>query len=244
MCLSEPPHTAICDLANIFRQPSHIVSLTLFSLPNETEEEDEHRTCSRSATTAEGRVCYNWQQGQPTSLPSGLYNPPRRVSPSSPYSSPQTQRRHNGKVYNSLEMDKLLTQLDEVSQSLERTQSRCEAIARRCGNKTRENSEHSAEGGGGEETDCTDEDSRVEHLLQVAETLTSQIIKQQMKKQNHSRSSPKPGRFVLVCVCVCFNLADSTCPSVAMYNTCCMLSCRLCVYSTFVWGWYQLVYTL
>lgn len=78
------------------------------------------------------------------------------------------------------EMDRLLSQLDEVSQSLQRTQTHCEAIARRCKGRVTEPSEG---------TDGSSDDLRVERLLKVAESLTSQIIK------NHAPVAATGGEF-------------------------------------------------
>jgi hypothetical protein len=173
--LSEPPHSAVSDLGDVFRQPSHIVSLTLSPVPHEadTDREAERRKAARAAANPTG----GWQGGGPTPAPSGLYQPR-----ASPLSSPQPARRRppaaRPQQSGRREMERLLAGLDEVSQSLERTQSRCEAIARRCESpRARE----------GEDTDCASEDSRVERLLRVAESLTAQIISQQQQ-----RRSPTP----------------------------------------------------
>ena len=184
VCLTDPPYTAINDLVGVFRQPSYIVSLTLSPLPDvaAAEQEIERRKSSRAALR-------NWQ---PRSAYSGLFE--QRPSP---LSSPQAKRRTK---LSGREMDKLLFQLDEVSQSLERTQTQCEAIARRCEGKAREHSE---------DTDSASEDCRVERLLRVAETLTAQIIRQQQRSR-----SPTPAEGTLqhvVCVCACVVLQYVVC---------------------------------
>lgn len=158
VCLSDPPHTAINDLVDVFRQPSHIVSLTLSPLATTTDREVQRRkntskNCSR----------------QPLS---GL----NKHSPSPP-STPQAKRRPK---MSDREMDRLLSQLDEVSQSLQRTQTHCEAIARRYKGRVTEPSEG---------TDGSSDDLRVERLLKVAESLTSQII------QNHAPVAATGGEF-------------------------------------------------
>ena len=171
VCLSEPPNTAINDLVDVFRQPSHVVSLTLSPLPREVEEEEVERRKSSRAVSMDFR---GWQHT------SGALREQRR----GPVASPQASRRPklSGK-----EMDKLLAQLDEVSQSLERTQTQCEAIARRCEGRARQLSE---------DTDDASDDSRVERLLRVAENLTAQIIHQQhLQQQGSPRGAP--------CVCGC-----------------------------------------
>lgn len=166
--LSEPPHTAISDLADVFRQPSHIVSLTLSPLYGKVEEME----------TINGDCAANRDHQQSLRAPSGLYQPPRP----SPLSSPPTKRKSaklSGK-----EMDKLLAALEEVSQSLERTQTQCEAIARRCEGRARELP-------AAEDTDYANDDARVERLLKVAENLTTRIINQQQQPQL-ARRSPTP----------------------------------------------------
>lgn len=184
VCLSDPPYTAVSDLADVFRQPSHIVSLTLSPLQGQVEEMDT-RNGSRPGDAA---AMMNWDHQQSLLAPSGLYQPPRP----SPLASPQTMRRSaklSGK-----EMDKLLAALEEVSQSLERTQTQCEAIARRCEERARETSPSH------EDTDCASEDARVERLLKVAENLTTHIINQQPQLQLQSdRRSPTPSRTGELC---------------------------------------------
>ena len=182
VCLSDPPHTAVSDLADVFRQPSHIVSLTLTPLHGRAEEM-EMRNGSRAGDS--GR---NWDHHQQSLLaaPSGLYQPPRP----SPLSSPGTKRRSaklSGK-----EMDKLLAALEEVSQSLERTQTQCAAIARRCEEREREQA-----ASGGEDTDYASDDTRVERLLKVADNLTTHIINHQ--QQQSPRRSPTPATTGLLC---------------------------------------------
>ena len=183
--LSEPPHATVADLGAVFRQPSHIVSLTFSPLRHEAqlEREADEKRRERARETTDGN-CYRCLQ-EPTAASSGLYNPPRP----SPLSSPRTKRRGDTSEKARCgreEMARLLAGLDKVSQTLERTQSRCEAIARRCGSARRER----------EEADCSgDDDSRVEQLLRVAESLTAQIVKQQQQQQQQQqqlRRSPTP----------------------------------------------------
>lgn len=161
VCLSDPPYTAINDLVDVFRQPSHIVSLTLSPLPDLATTTDQ--VVQRRKKTSKN--CNR----QPLS---GLHE----HGPSPP-STPQAKRRSK---MSSREMDRLLSQLDEVSQSLERTQTHCEAIARRCKGRVKEPSDS---------TDGTNDDLRVEQLLKMAESLTSQII------QNHAPLPANGGTF-------------------------------------------------
>lgn len=157
VCLSDPPYTAINDLVDVFRQPSHIVSLTLSPLPDLAATTDQRKKTSKNCNR------------QPLS---GL----DKLSPSPP-STPQAKRRPR---MSGREMDRLLSQLDEVSQSLQRTQTHCEAIARRCKGRGSEPSET---------TDGSSDDLRVERLLKVAESLTSQII------QSHAPVAATGGEF-------------------------------------------------
>ena len=191
--LSEPPHTSVADLGDVFRQPSHIVSLTLSALPGEPEEREKSEAV---------RSCCGWPQ-EPTAVPSGLYQPPRP----SPFSSPQARRRTTpgttqGGCQGKKEMERLLAGLDEVSQTLERTQSRCEAIARRCEAVQRER----------EEPDCRleeeEEDSRVERLLRVAESLTARLISHQQQRRSPTPTATASGE-LCVCVCVCVRERDT-----------------------------------
>lgn len=183
---SEPPFSAVSDLGEVFRQPSHIVSLTLSPLPHESELErqaDCRKDARIAAIAASSPTSQSWSQQQPSATPSGLYTPPS--SRLSPLSSPLTRRRRaKTPGEERREMDKLLAGLDEVSQSLERTQSRCADIARRCpGPKPA-----SRATGGEEELDWGGDDARVERLLRVAENLTVQIINKQHDQMKRSRS--------------------------------------------------------
>ena len=188
VCLSDPPHTAVNDLATVFRQPSHIVSLTLTPLP---AEEDADKT-SRAA-------CHNTE---PHRASSGLYQPPRP----SPLSSPQQPKKRT--KLSGKEMDKLLASLDEVGQSLARTQTQCEAIARRCEGKAREDTDTAA---------FSDEDSRVERLLKVAETLTTRIINQQQRLQPRRSPTPTTG-WLSVCPCACVSVCSEGIRYLAIYT--------------------------
>ena len=160
--LSEPPHTAISDVADIFRQPSHIVSLTLSPLPDATLDGEEERSPRRALRDRQRRECVEQQQ--------------QLAYPQPPASQTRRRAKCSGK-----EMERLLSQLHDVSQCLERTQHECEEIARRCGERREEGRKRERE-----QPDYAAEDSRVERLLQVAEGLTAQIIMRQRQK------SPSP----------------------------------------------------
>ena len=171
MCLSEAPHTAVSDLSAVFRQPSHIVSLTLSPLTDEaasTSEQDSER--ARGTPRSRSR--------QP-------------CSSGTPMTSPQPKRRAK---LSGREMDKLLWQLDDVSQSLERTHSHCEAIARRCEGRTREQRATDGTNSAG-----AGEDSHVERLLCVAEKLTTQIIHR--RQQSRSPTPAVEGVHVVLVMC-------------------------------------------
>lgn len=179
--LSEPPHTAISDVADIFRQPCHIVSLTLSPLPDATLDGEEERSPRRALRDRQRRECVEQQQQQ--------------QQPQLPAPQGRRKAKCSGK-----EMERLLSQLNDVSQCLERTQHECEEIARRCGERREEGGKRERE-----EPDYAAEDSRVEHLLQVAEGLTAQIILRQQQK------SPSPPGKLSPCRCtassrVCFVL--------------------------------------
>lgn len=177
--LSEPPHTAISDVADIFRQPSHIVSLTLSPLPDASLDGEEERSPRRVLRDRQRRECVEQQQPHPQ--------------------LPASQARRKVKC-SGKEMEKLLSQLNDVSQCLERTQHECEEIARRCGERREEGRKREREG-----PDYAAEDSRVERLLQVAEGLTAQIILRQQQKSPSppGKLSPWALHCFLPCVCVC-----------------------------------------
>ena len=200
VALSEPPHSTVSDLRDVFRQPSHIVSLTLAPLPHESElerEADRRKNERQAAASPSGRTCGNYG---PTPAASGLYQPPR----ASPLSSPQAKRRAKTLGEGRREMDRLLVQLDEVSQTLERTHSRCEDIARRCDSGSRR--ARSAGEEGFEEADWGSDDQRVERLLRVADNLTAQIISQQRRSPTPTLAS---GELVEGSVCLYCNVCLS-----------------------------------
>ena len=68
-----------------------------------------------------------------------------------------------------------MSQLNDVSECLQRTQHECEAIARRCGEKEK-GARHSRESGS-TESEYSSEDLRVERLLLLAQS----VLRQQQK---------------------------------------------------------------
>ena len=142
------------DIATILTEPRHVVSLLVSPLGLSGSDKEEVR---------------------------GLL-----VDKRDPYCRYRERYRSRDTVRtkcNFAEMNKLLSQLSEVSLMLQRTQEECDEIARRCRRKNgAKNSTHvgafekNLAGSSNNGTDYT-ADANVEKLLHIAESLTNRIIK-------------------------------------------------------------------
>ena len=156
---ADPPFTAVTSITAILREPSHIVDLIVSSLETPV----------------------NTVPVEPAANLWGLQGK-AKVDPYCRYREFYQDRAKadSGCVRNKCnfeEMNKLISQLSEVSISLQRTQHECDEIAKRC-SSTRKTA-LKFEATDGEELA---EDSNVEKLLHIAESLTAHIIRQQSKQ--------------------------------------------------------------
>lgn len=166
----------------MLQEPSHIVNLIVSVLATPTDD------------TADNEIVSKLVDEQDTCDPYCKY---RRLFPARRGCS---TAREGGLVrtkYNFAEMNRLLSQLTDVSLSLQRTQQQCEEIAERCRKKeeqagafasqqkkcnSTENKKGGAVGNGvvaGPVAVGVADDSNVEKLLCLAESLTQRLIQQQ-----------------------------------------------------------------
>ena len=162
---ADPPFATVSDVSTILKEPSHIVNLIVSPLTSLTEKASENGTAwkLKSADERDPYCRYRERYGGEQSSRSG-----------------QVRTKCN-----LAQMNRLLSQLSDVSLRLQRTQDECDEIARRCRRKNAANGsvdkaasskigeEHRDEG-----VDFT-VDSNVEKLLHIAESLTQKIIAHQ-----------------------------------------------------------------
>lgn len=151
---ADPPYTTVSDVASILTEPRHVVSLIVSPLGVACSDKLERKTES--------------------------------LDKRDPYCRYRERYRSQGTVRTKCsfaEMNKLLSQLSEVSLRLQRTQEECDEIARRCRRKNAaKNGTHvgaSEKQRAGNSTPGADytADSNVEKLLHIAESLTNHLIK-------------------------------------------------------------------
>ena len=166
----------------MLQEPSHIVNLIVLVVASPTDD------------TAAKDISSKLVGEQDTCDPYCKY---RRLFPSRRSCS---SAREGGLVrtkYNFAEMNRLLSQLTDVSLSLQRTQQQCDEIAERCRKKeeqagnsvSQQKKDNSTENKKGEAVHNGEEagpvvvgvadDSNVEKLLCLAESLTQRLIQQQ-----------------------------------------------------------------
>ena len=164
----------------MLQEPSHIVNLIVSVLATPTDD------------TADNEIVSKLVDEQDTCDPYCKY---RRLFPARRGCS---TARESGLVrtkYNFAEMNRLLSQLTDVSLSLQRTQQQCDEIAERCRKKEEQagafasqqkkgniNKKGGAVGNGvvaGPVAVGVADDSNVEKLLCLAESLTQRLIQQQ-----------------------------------------------------------------
>ena len=164
----------------MLQEPSHIVNLIVSVVASPTDDPATKEISSKLVDE------------QDTCDPYCKY---RRLFPARRSCS---SAREGGLVrskYNFAEMNRLLSQLTDVSLSLQRTQQQCDEIAERCRKKEETNSvsqqkkDHSTENKKGRAVRNGEvagpvvvgvaDDSNVEKLLCLAESLTQRLIQQQ-----------------------------------------------------------------
>lgn len=183
---SDPPHSPISSLHTILQVPAHMVDLTVSPLPSMSV----HCTTSNPATISNDDVPSFLQvkdERDPYCRYRDTYHKSRRTVVAGGHSS--ASKGTGGFVRQKCdfaEMNKLLSQLAEVSLSLERTREECDMIARRCSKRSRRKSGHprdqdEADGsrdyvqGGGERTASEEaSDQKVEDLIHLAESIVKE----------------------------------------------------------------------
>ena len=191
---ADSPYATVSDVTAVLHEPNHIVNLIVSVLPRPTD------------STAEREVSLKLAKDQDTCDPYCKY---RRLYPTR-RSVNSDSTREGGLVRtkcNFAEMNRLLSQLADVSLSLQRTQHECDQIAKRCRRKdsVMRSSSTSAlskkriiapsqeqhDGSGSlQELETADvvADTNVEKLLSLAESLTQHIIHQQKKSSVNGTS--------------------------------------------------------
>ena len=117
ICFADTPHTPVSSLSTLLEQPSHLLDLTVSPLPSTSS---------------------NFTPAQAFEKQEFSFRDTR-----DPYCRYREMYRHSGSRHepnglvrqrcNFAEMNRLFSQLTEVSLSLQRTQDECERIAQKCG---------------------------------------------------------------------------------------------------------------
>ena len=177
---SDPPHSPISSLHAILQVPAHVVDLTMSPLPSTSV----HCTSSNPTTISNDDMPSFLQlkdERDPYCRYRDTYHKSQRTVVAGSRSS--ASKGTGGFVRQKCdfaEMNKLLSQLAEVSLSLERTREECDMIARRCSKKSRrkesrhldevDGSRDYVKGGKGTEAS----DHKVEELIHLAESIVKE----------------------------------------------------------------------
>ena len=191
---SDPPHSPISSLHTVLHVPAHVVNLTVSPLPTPSVP------CSSASPATIGGDVTTFLQVRDERDPYCRYrdiyhNPQRTVVAGRHSNAPRGSGGFVRQKCDFAEMNKLLSQLAEVSLSLERTREECDMIARRCSKRTNERSrrkeinyhagnEDEVDGlrarvKGGESAALEEaSDRKVEELINLAESI---VMEQQVK---------------------------------------------------------------
>ena len=197
---ADPPHSAISSLHTVLQVPSHIVNLTVSPLPSvHTSPPSRSSTTSSTDTTT---FLLAKDERDPYCRYRDMYQkPPRRClsdrrSMAGQYGdASQCSSGFVRQKCDFAEMNKLLSQLAEVSLSLQRTKEECDMIAKRCPPKPKERTQKQKCNGSCieevdgaamkedkavvRELDSEEEraaDKKVEELIHVAQSITQGIM--------------------------------------------------------------------
>ena len=174
---SSPPCTVISSMSQILQERSERIDIIVTPLPCAAPA-TQSRSCRTSCTKQTGRdpYCQYKELFHSNSQPSATGQAPAPIK----------------RKYDFAAMSRLLSELDELSLTLERTQEECDKIAKRCGpakpslapspqDKTPLTASDSGKGSSGSCEDHTDglgvsgEDKKVERLLEVAESIAQHL---------------------------------------------------------------------
>ncbi len=192
---SEPPCSPVTSVTEILAEPSHIVQLLVTPLPHST-----HLTLPPTPRAHSTQVTLPPPSRAHFTHPprSSLSRGPRDHTPTDPYC--QYKERFKPNASSTIkhkcdysDMERLLSQLDQVSESLQRTQRACDALM------TRSNSASQFTDSGNGSTlhdseEGTTEDARIEQLLRAAESAI------------HQQPPPPPNKGELTCLPLCLSV--------------------------------------
>lgn len=196
---SDPPHSAISSLHTVIQVPSHVVNLTVSPLPS-VHTSPATQSIAASSTVETTTILQAQDERDPYCRYRDMYQNPRR----SDHRSMAGQRSGASQCSSGFvrqkcdfaEMNRLLSQLAEVSLSLQRTKEECDMIAKRCPPKPNERMQkQECNGGHIEEVDgataknqdtavvrelISEEeriaDRKVEELIHMAQSITQGIM--------------------------------------------------------------------
>ena len=179
---SDPPHSVVSSLHTVLQVPTHVVNLTVSPLPSISTS----ASCSSASLTTNSdmtTILPAVDERDPYCRYRDIYRKVSRRRSSAPKDSSGFVRQK----CDFAEMNRLLSQLAEVSLSLQRTKEECDMIAKRCPPKSsdqlqRKEREDEMDGFGGHVGDvdscCPDEkvsvelsDQEVEKLIHLAQSI-------------------------------------------------------------------------
>ncbi len=200
---ADPPHSTISSLHTVLQVPSHVVNLTVSPLPCSVHTSPpSHQSLHTTTGTDTTAFLQAKDERDPYCRYRDLYQKPPRKNSSDRRSMAgqhsDASRCSSGFVRQKCdfaEMNRLLSQLAEVSLSLQRTKEECDMIAKRCPPKPKESTQKRKcngscmeEGDRGtlkedmvvvrelESEEERAEDKKVEELIHMAHSITQGIM--------------------------------------------------------------------
>ena len=136
---ADPPHSAISSLHTVLQVPAHIVNLTVSPLPASLHTAGPSQSLAYTTQVSTDTTTFLQAKDErdPYCRYRDMYQNPRRSNHRSMAGQRTSgaSQRSSGFVRQKCdfaEMNKLLSQLTEVSLSLQRTKEECDMIAKRC----------------------------------------------------------------------------------------------------------------
>lgn len=131
---SDPPHSSISSLHTVLQIPTHTVNLTVSPLSSMSAPCSIARSSTNSDVTTflQTKDCRD-----PYCQYRDMYRNPQKTAAGRRSSASRDSDGFVRQKYDFAEMNRLLSQLTEVSLSLERTREECDMIARKCSFKTK-----------------------------------------------------------------------------------------------------------
>ena len=126
---SDPPHSVISSLHTVLQVPAHVVNLTVSPLPSILTS----ASCSSSSLATNYTMTTMKDERDPyCSLYRDIYQNPRTTASGRHSSASKDSGGFVRQKCDLAEMNRLLSQLAEVSLSLQRIKEECDMIAKRC----------------------------------------------------------------------------------------------------------------